>query len=176
MSATSLFCAARSGALNQASTSASILSSVGQPNPRLITAGADQIVDSRREEIRRRGPGVENAPAVLFYRLFGGAAGNQGAPVVGLQFDIEPGLAQSVQCDQGLAVHDRLVGGRKEDDLLALVTRLLNQLLRLGWVRSFQESLGTGIGLERGAAAEQRRARFPIFRVARRRTHVVLLV
>src|SRR6202023_1787758 len=47
MSATSLFCAARSGALNQASTSASILSSVGQPNhalspparTRLLTAG-----------------------------------------------------------------------------------------------------------------------------------------
>src|SRR5690242_3014519 len=60
---------------------------VGRPaEPCFLAIGAKRQVDRRREEIRGRGPGVENTPATLLDRLLRGAAGDQCAPVVGLQF------------------------------------------------------------------------------------------
>ena len=54
---------------------------------------------------------MEDAPTAFFDGLLRGAAGDQGPPVIGLQFDVEPCLAQRFQRDQRLTVNDRLVGG-----------------------------------------------------------------
>src|ERR1700722_7404535 len=67
---------------------------VGPTEPGLAVIAAQRSDQRRRQIVRRGAPGVEDVPAALVDWLLGGAAGNEGAPVVGVELNIPPRLGR----------------------------------------------------------------------------------
>src|SRR5215470_17682382 len=102
---------------------------------------------------------MEDGPAALVERLLRRAARDKRAPVASLHLGVDAQFLQKIRGEQRLRMHDGLVGRVDDDDLLALVARFLDELLRLLEVAFALHWLRADLARERRPAGEVRVAR-----------------
>src|SRR5213078_4650753 len=110
------------------------------------------------------------------HRLLRRTTRDQCAPIARLQLDVETQFSKRLHGEQRLRVYDGLVRGRDHDDLLALVARLLDELLGAIEVALTLQRLSAHFGRQRCTAGVVRVTGMSVFLVARYGKYVVLLI